>query len=456
MILKKFPVSSVFLWLLIMAGCATTIPVEVTRLPTLDTGGIERLAVEPFDPGETGAAQIARDLTNLINEAVLATKVFTLVSWEEFSRVRNSAGSYAGSSAGSYAGSSAGSYAGSSGGSIANFADAVISGELTRYEAAVNTRQDERVNARGLSYKVTQYKQELTLSYVFRLTRTRDGSVIGQISREGSDEGVWEDSRNKVPHERDVARSIIADLTKTLGKDIAPWKEKENRTLEKDKARDPRMKEANSQAKARHYRSAFTIYKEVYQDSGNFAAGFNAAILAEALGNHGEALELMGRLVKETGNPRAGTELERMKRTLAEAREAEEKFNSPLVGGPTTNAIRKVLEALQTQLPWNSTIAVLNTDSADQQLSDYIVEELSAGLARTVGLTMADRGKLSLRRAEHPGELSDEAAISIGRMLGCRIVITCALVGSGNQRRLLVKTFVVETGALTYQASEEI
>jgi curli biogenesis system outer membrane secretion channel CsgG len=425
------------LFVLCFAGCATTIPLDVVKPPTLDTSGINRIVIEAFGISNglySNGRQVAQDLTNRITEVVLQTGKFTIVDSSEYSRIKRS------------------------GENLANFFDALLTGEITDYAVNNTTRQAEKTNENGSTYKVTEYNREVKLTFIYRLIRSRDGSVIGQITKSGTTGGFWGgwvDKSSDLTPPRDMAKTIINDLSKQIVRDIVPWTIIEKRTLEEDKSKNPLMKDALKRVKEKNYRSALNIYNMVYEDTDNFAAGFNAAILTEVLGDLNGAINIMQRLEAEIGNPKSTVELARMKQSLAESQILTEKYDESKLGGPILNAVERIVNDLSARLPVKSTISILNVSISEKQLVEYVIEMIMTGVINEGQLTIVERQNLQSIQIEQAfqmsGNVSDETAVSIGNMLGAKIVITCSIAGSSSLRHLLVKALNVETGEIIYQ-----
>jgi hypothetical protein len=52
--------------------------------------------------------------------------------------------------------------------------------------------------------------------------------------------------------------------------------------------------------------------------------------------------------------------------------------------------------------------------------------------------------------------VSDDAYVSIGKMLGVETIVTVSITGSGSQRKLTTRSISVETGKVLYSDSTEI
>ena len=98
------------------------------------------------------------------------------------------------------------------------------------------------------------------------------------------------------------------------------------------------------------------------------------------------------------------------------------------------------------------TVAVVSFNSPSRQFSDYVMGELSAELSRSRGLTVVERISLESVRDELQlnlsGDVSDESAQAVGKMLGAGTVITGTLADAGNAWRFRLKAINVESAAI--------
>jgi TolB-like protein len=132
-------------------------------------------------------------------------------------------------------------------------------------------------------------------------------------------------------------------------------------------------------------------------------------------------------------------------------------FSCATTGGNETGtttldeAIRASAEQLGADLTGRK-VAVVAFGSGSEALSDYVIDELSRSLVNSRAVTVVDRKDLDKVRAELQfnlsGEVSDESAQSIGKMLGAQSVITGTLTDLGSAYRFGVKAINVESAAL--------
>jgi len=309
---------------LFLVSCATSIPVTLTKPALVDLSGVQKISVLPFGYANEGVKgdylssalyrsstayryrstyeqTVATTLTNTMNSILLESKEYTVVSASELSRLASSSGDYT------------------------TVADAILSGEIT-FLVTNNTDGYEDIKGSDGVVRPTYFlNREVTLEFTYRFIRTSDGSIIDQIVHQGraSDKKYGDKAYSTITSEIELARSIIADMQPRIRKEIAPWKTTEYRSLEADKTKDPRMEEADKLVKDGQYVQALAVFSDVYSKTGNFAAGFNAAIMTEILGDLEKAIVMMQALADSTANPHAVSELERMQQTLADRERLE-------------------------------------------------------------------------------------------------------------------------------------
>jgi TolB-like protein len=94
-------------------------------------------------------------------------------------------------------------------------------------------------------------------------------------------------------------------------------------------------------------------------------------------------------------------------------------------------------------------VAVLSFKSGSDNLSNYVIEELMGNIVQGQKLVVVDRNSLELIRQEMnfqlSGDVSDESAQEIGKMLGAQAVIAGSLTDLGEQYRFRIYTLNVQT-----------
>ena len=111
------------------------------------------------------------------------------------------------------------------------------------------------------------------------------------------------------------------------------------------------------------------------------------------------------------------------------------------------DAIERSALEIAGEIQQNSRVAIVAFESVNDNLSEYIMEELSAELLKNK-IRVVDRQNLQHIQNElnfqMSGYISDESAMSIGKFLGATEVITGELINVGAAYRYRVSVIDVE------------
>ncbi|GBU28796.1 hypothetical protein R84B8_02358 [Treponema sp. R8-4-B8] len=115
-------------------------------------------------------------------------------------------------------------------------------------------------------------------------------------------------------------------------------------------------------------------------------------------------------------------------------------------------AVEQSADKIATNLPKGSRVAIVAFESESDNLSDFIMEELTGALVDR-GIEVADRQNLAYVYKElnfqMSGDVSDETAQSVGKFLGAQMVITGQLTGLGGSYRFRASAIQVEKDTLS-------
>jgi TolB-like protein len=421
---------------LFCAGCATTLSFQVQRPPTLNTLGIQRLAVMPFTVG--GNSSLHRQTANwLTNEALLriqGTNHFTLVSASEIERVRTANGN------------------------IETLADALFSGQVLHIGAEDSSQQASYKDKEGNTIYYTIYTREVQLAYNYSLTRTRDGSIIGPVSKNVSTSSTSQNDPAGLSSIESMIQILIQRGMAGLSHDVAPYMATERRNLMKETSKDKivkqRAKEADALVKAGSYRSAQNAFMDLYQDTGSFAAGYNTALLIEVQGDREGAVAFFQRVYNETGNPTAMSEIARLQRAMADAGLLEAYRENQ---SQRDKVIALMIERLPPFMPKEPRIALINNSRNEKELAETIINGIVDGFVKR-NITVVDRNSRALvemeRSYQYSGNVSDEEMVSLGHEAGVNAFVLVAVTGAGGSRRLSVRMLDVERNTILYQSPQ--
>jgi TolB-like protein len=119
---------------------------------------------------------------------------------------------------------------------------------------------------------------------------------------------------------------------------------------------------------------------------------------------------------------------------------------------PLENAINENAQSLISSIPNGETMAIISISSSDKDQAEFVIEELTFIMVDAKKYKIVDRKSLDAIRTEinfqYSGDVDDNSAVSIGKMLGASIVITGSITGSGNTRRLTTKALNVKTAEI--------
>jgi hypothetical protein len=121
-------------------------------------------------------------------------------------------------------------------------------------------------------------------------------------------------------------------------------------------------------------------------------------------------------------------------------------------------ALLRAGNAVMEKLTPKSRIAIVTVTTRDEEISEFIAGELESIMVGK-GFTLIDRNQLDAIRKEQSlqfsGEVNEEQAVSIGKIAGADVIITGAVTGSGDLRRLRLRALGTETGQVLASPSEK-
>jgi len=418
---------------LVLAGCATKIPLEVKRTPTLDTTGIQRIAIMPFEAGNSAYQNAANYATGIARARIQEANHFTLVDANEIQRLRRANQS------------------------IENHVDALFTGQITHIGQATTSRQGQRTNRQtGVTTTYTTYTREAEVRFNYSLTRARDGSLLGPLEKRGT-RSVSSENQSDLTSVETLVNQIIDSQLRYLARDVAPYTMTITRSLEKEpnKELQPQMKAVLEQVKSGSYRTALESYLAIYKEYKSVAAAVNASILYEALGETQTAANFMQEVFTATGNPKARDVLALLNKELQETAGVSEYSDTrrqvERVAGHANEEIQKIL-------PAGAKVWIHNNASSNQSMVNDVIDNLTSAFIRN-GITVIDRESIALILSEQKfqmeGNVSDNDFVSIGKLAGANTLVIINITGTGAARRLQVRVLSIERGVPIFQSDTD-
>jgi hypothetical protein len=130
---------------------------------------------------------------------------------------------------------------------------------------------------------------------------------------------------------------------------------------------------------------------------------------------------------------------------------------APVADGSVEAILNRAASVLMNKIPSRSKIAIVYVTARDPEMSEFIFGELEFIMVGK-GYMLIDRSELDRIRKEQEfqmsGEVDDSQAVSIGKFAGADVIITGAVTGSGDLRRLRLRALDTESAAVLAAASE--
>jgi pyrimidine operon attenuation protein/uracil phosphoribosyltransferase len=128
-------------------------------------------------------------------------------------------------------------------------------------------------------------------------------------------------------------------------------------------------------------------------------------------------------------------------------------INDNSIEGSLARAAVKIMEKVSP----TSRMAIVYVTAKDPDIAEFIANELEFIMVDQ-GLTLIDRSQLDRIRKEQnfqlSGEVDDDQAVSIGKIAGADVILTGAVTGTGNIRRLRLRALSTQSAQVLAATSE--
>jgi len=402
----------------------------VKRPPALNTSGISRIAVMPFE-ADGGSVEMARYATTVAAGNIQAMNHFTLVDPAEVERLRRRDQS------------------------VESAADATFVGRMTRTASDGEAKPYEWTDKEGNVHRGTTYTTFVEVDFNYSLIRARDGSLIGPVSKRGRNRAS---SNEGYPSAQDLMRRTIDGELRQVGRDLAPYTSYERRVFAEDKSPDKalkaEMKNALAQVKAGNYKSALEAYLKIYERYRSVAAAENASILHESFGDVQLAANLMKEAYDATGNPKAMAALNRLNAIIKDQETLTADYGDKKSLTEKTSA--SASEEIRKFLPQGAKVLIYNA-TPDNEKAAVVLDNVTADFIKA-GISVVDRDQVSEALIQEEiltqmsGAVNDDDIVRIGNATGANTIVMLGVEGTGALRRLRVKVIDVEKRAAIMQS----
>ncbi len=294
---------------LFFAGCASTVRVDVTRPAELDLRGAKTVAVLPFRPVSSWSGSYSYrmgqrvsvldflsfvfespssdeerclyELKNQLEKKILDSGYLTLISSNIVEKELDRGDAVS--------------------------ADVYLVGQVTRFDV-VDREKERRSSKDGEVYYYKEYTREVNFDFYCQIIDSQSNTVLGYKKFAYSRSSYDEEKKSKLPSAYNIIESSISYAVSDLMRSLEPYKITKNIKLLSHKSEE--MKNADKMVKSGLITEGGRTFLKIYNNTGIFEAGYNAALLLEALGKYDSAEELMEDVAKKSGEKKAYTALQ--------------------------------------------------------------------------------------------------------------------------------------------------
>lgn len=219
-----------------------------------------------------------------------------------------------------------------------NPADVYLVGQVSYYDVDDN-RHEERKLVKAATedtlaeYEiVTSWKRSVILDFKYQIVDSSTQRIIAadEYRCEGTSSSY--DSKTSLPSAYSIVKSDLGDLAALILRQLQPYTVTKSITLlelkTKDKALKKRMKAASEIASNHKLAEASEEFTKIYQETDVVEAGYNAAILQEALGNLSRAESMMSDLYNSHPDKRVANGLEDIQYEIRQAKRLQNQIKA--------------------------------------------------------------------------------------------------------------------------------
>lgn len=185
-----------------------------------------------------------------------------------------------------------------------NLIDVYITGGITQYTSQIEKEEREVYNSEAKKRLPTlQYRRKGSIVLTYQIVDASSNAVLSYENFKKDFYSSWTENPLEITAPSVLIKDTLKSIANSVVKKLEPHEVTVNLTLLNHS--DSEMKEANKIAKKGQLAVAESKYAAIYNSEGIFEAGYNAAILLQALERYEEAKALMTRVYNEIGDRQA-------------------------------------------------------------------------------------------------------------------------------------------------------
>jgi hypothetical protein len=212
-------------------------------------------------------------------------------------------------------------------------ADAIVLSEITDMEKKIEPFTvteiivDEETEEE-IEIEIPWRRKIVNLRFTYWVISTSTDTVMASknFNRSTKHEAKVVSGKANLKSTEQMYKDILNKIIPGVARQLAPYEVWEARYLMNDKTKDPRMKEADNLVKGGIYDKALDLFLEIWYDNQNPAAGVNAAIMYEVLGNVDSALVQIQEVLDVSAERKVMYEYNRLKKVKEDLEKVEEQM----------------------------------------------------------------------------------------------------------------------------------
>ena len=283
--MKKTHLLFILSLIFLFSSCATNISIRVQRPAELDLSYAETIAVisttqrpDFFDYFFYDAGfdkyEISESLSIKLEERISSSNYFTLVDTNQAKNALQNG--------------------------LKPASDVYITLNINELNTEIKTEEYKKDDIITLKYYRT-----LNFNLTYQIVDSKSGVILKKAQESFSCESDKVDNEKDVQTAKYLAEIELSSFVSKFMKQITPYTEQKTLTLLKDKTKNPQMEYADKLAKDGRLTLAYKEFLEIYNSTGMFEAGYNAAIILVAQEKYEEASDLMSDVYRTSGNLKA-------------------------------------------------------------------------------------------------------------------------------------------------------
>lgn len=222
-----------------------------------------------------------------------------------------------------------------------NPADVYFTGEVTNYKVndnisfdrvLVDTNRVDRDGNRIKEYRtIRHYNRDVLFSFKYQIVDSSNNKILCHNNVSIHSSSGLRDHPRDLPDAYSLIYNDLSNSVRKIMKELQPYVVSRTVTLLEDKTKNENMKTADKLAREGKVKESYTLFLNIYEETNLFEAGYNSAVLQQALGNFYIAEKLMSDLYKKTSDSRClsalsdiRVEINQAKRFLEQTEEKSE------------------------------------------------------------------------------------------------------------------------------------